>query len=123
MRANRRRHANIVPIASLATGVLLALFVCGAGIYCVWCKNRLHSIGNEIKGLERRLVELRSQNEVAKTKIARLSSKATLNERRSSNFFAKLGKFDDILTWESNTSAARADDEDVRPVRNRSARP
>ena len=67
MATNRRRHANIVPLASLATGVLLAVVLCGAGVYCVWCKNRLHTIGNEIKVLERRLTELRSQNEVAKT--------------------------------------------------------
>ncbi|MHA3773506.1 hypothetical protein ACXR0O_18385 [Verrucomicrobiota bacterium sgz303538] len=82
MSANRRRHANILPIASWATWILLALFVAGAGLYYVYCKNQLHTRGSQIKILEKELAELQNQNEVVQARIAMLSSPNALKTRR-----------------------------------------
>lgn len=82
MSANRRRHANILPIASWATWILLALFVAGAGLYYVYCKNQLHTRGAQIKILEKELAELQNQNEVVQARIAMLSSPNALKTRR-----------------------------------------
>lgn len=81
MSANRRRHANVLPIASLATWIVLAFFLAGSGLYYVYCKNQLHSRGGKIKALERELTELRNQNEVVQSRIAMLSSPHALRMR------------------------------------------
>ena len=81
MPANRRRHANALPIASFATWVVIGLFVCGAGLYYVWCKNHLHQTGARIETYERELRDLKIRNEEVRSKIAVLSSTDTLQRR------------------------------------------
>ncbi len=82
MPSNRRRHANVLPLASLATWIVLAAFVCGGGLYYVYCKNELHARGAQIKALEKEFGDLVNQNEVVRTSIARLSSPNELRKRR-----------------------------------------
>jgi hypothetical protein len=82
MSTNRRRHANILPIASWATWIILATFVACAGLYYVYCKNQLHTRGSRIKVLEKELTELQNQNEVVQSRIAMLSSIHALRIRR-----------------------------------------
>ena len=82
MSANRRRHANVLPIASWATWIVLATFLASAGLYYVYCKNQLHTRGAKIKALEKELTELRNQNEVVQSRIAMLSSPHALRTRR-----------------------------------------
>lgn len=81
MSTNRRRHANAIPLTSLATWCIVALFVLGGGLAYVWCKNQLYTTGSEIKALERELAELKKKNEVALSKISQLCSTAKLQER------------------------------------------
>lgn len=90
MSANRRRHANVLPIASWATWIVLATFLASSGLYYVYCKNQLHTRGAQIKTLERELTELRNQNEVVQARIAMLSSPHALRTRREQdrNFLA-----------------------------------
>ena len=86
MARNQRRHANAIPVAQFATWIVIAVFVCGAGLGYVWCKNQLYTTGAQIKNLEREVTELRSRNEVARSKIAQLSSTSKLQERYDSGF-------------------------------------
>lgn len=81
MSTNRRKHANAIPLASLATWCLIALFFLGGGLAYVWCKNQLYATGSEIKALERELAELKNKNEVALSKISQLCSTAQVQER------------------------------------------
>lgn len=81
MSTNRRKHANAIPLASLATWCIVALFFLGGGLAYVWCKNQLYTTGSEIKALERELVELKKKNEVALSKISQLCSTAQVQER------------------------------------------
>jgi hypothetical protein len=88
MPGNRRRHGNVVPLASLATWLIIALFVSGGGLYYVYCKNQLHRCGTEIRKLETELTDLRNQNEVIRARIARATSPNELRKLReaSKNF-------------------------------------
>lgn len=84
---NRRRHANVVPVAQIATWVLIVLFAACGGLYWVYCKNQLHARGDQIKGLERELAELRTQHEVVRARIAVLNSPNALRKLRESRTF------------------------------------
>src|SRR6266446_6735967 len=94
MSANKRRHANAVPIASFASWLLIGIFACAGGLGYVWCKNQLHTTGAQIKSLERELADLRNKNEVARTHIAQLSSTKALQDRFDTGFI-KLTKITD----------------------------
>ncbi len=52
---NRRRHANIVPVAALVRWVVVAFFLCTAGLGYVYFKNQMQTTGNEIRNLEAQL--------------------------------------------------------------------
>ena len=88
--SNRRRHANVLPIASLATWILLAGFAAMAGLYYVYCKNQLQSRGTTITALERELTDLKNKNEVLATSISKLAAPGALRARRAAekNFLA-----------------------------------
>jgi hypothetical protein len=106
MATNRRRHANAIPIASFVTWALVGLFVCLGGLSYVWYKNQLYTTGTEIKTLERELAELKNKNEVARTKIAQLSSTAVLQDRYNTGFIKLVPITNDHITVLSNTTAA-----------------
>ena len=82
MPSNRRRHANVLPVASLATWIIVAAFACCSGLYYVYCKHQLIARGNQIHQLEKELAELRTLNESANTRIAMLSSPTALRSRK-----------------------------------------
>lgn len=89
---NRRRHANALPIAQMATWVLFAAFAGAGGLYYVYCKNEVHARGTVLKALEKELTGLRTQNEVAKSRVATLSAPKALMDRRKQdpkNFLAE----------------------------------
>ena len=120
MAANRHRHANTLSVAKIATLSILALFIGGSGISFVWGKNRLHAIGSEIKQLERRLDQLRSANQAARTVIKKNSSTETLQARFSSGSIQLVP----IHHFESQDSHfTRGDEDEVRPVSNSSRSP
>jgi hypothetical protein len=77
---NRRRHANLLPITTLATWLLFAAWVTCGGIYYVNCKNDLVDRGSKIKTLEKTLNDLRNANEVELSRIAKLSSPNVLRQ-------------------------------------------
>jgi hypothetical protein len=58
MSANRRRHANALPLASMLTWLLVCAFVGAAGLGYVSLKNQLHSNGTDIQRLEGELESL-----------------------------------------------------------------
>lgn len=78
---NRRRHANVIPLFSLASWLVLLLSLGAGGLYYVNFKNQLLSRGNQIKTLEKKLTELRNDNEFAQTQIEKLSSPNALRKR------------------------------------------
>jgi len=120
--ANRRRHANAIPLASFATWAVIGIFACGGGLGYVWCKNQLYATGTEIKSLERELAELQNKNEVALSKIAQLSSTSKLQERFNSGFIKLVPITNDHIAVMSNGVPVPKPGE-LRPVANERTQP
>jgi len=83
---NRRRHANLVPVAALVKWVVVAFFLCTAGLCYVYFKNQMQTTGNDIRGLETRLNELRMDDDRERAQINRLSSQSYLERRLQEGF-------------------------------------
>ena len=90
MARNRRKHTNPLPIGGI-TKCVLALFFLGIfGLSYVAFKNQMHANGDNIERLERELAELRTQNEVVRARISKLSSRTYLRQRLESGFISML---------------------------------
>jgi hypothetical protein len=83
---NRRRHGNLVPVAALFKWVVVAFFLCTAGLCYVYFKNQMQSTGNDIRNLETRLNELRMDDDRERAQIDRLSSQSYLERRLQEGF-------------------------------------
>src|SRR5271157_3778904 len=83
---NRRRHANLVPVAALVKWVVVAFFLCTAGLCYVYFKNQMQTTGNDIRSLESRLNDLRMQDDRERAQIDRLSSQSYLERRLTEGF-------------------------------------
>ena len=80
MSGNRRRHANVVPLASILMWILVCAFVGGAGLGYVSLKNQLHEGADEIRKLEREI----GQNSTRITDV-----KNEINKRSAVDFLRK----------------------------------
>jgi hypothetical protein len=116
MSLNRRRHANVVPLASIATWIVVAAFAGSTGVYYVYCKNQLHITGATIKRLERDLDRLRLQDEELRASIVLHSSYPAL-KRLLDMGFMKLVRITDDRIIRVDAPAAPAEDE-LRGVSN-----
>jgi hypothetical protein len=85
MSTNRRRHANVVPLASILIWVIVCTFIGGAGLAYVSLKNDLYAGANEIKKLERDIEEVGVRITVVRGEIQKLSSVDALRRRYESD--------------------------------------
>ncbi len=117
MSTNRRRHANALPILTMATWIVALGCLGLVGLGFVYFKNQLHSSGAEIKKLEKELVDLQTACEVAQTKIASLSSRAELQRKLNTGFIKLIPVTDDRIVRAGAAPAQTAGSE-LRPVTN-----
>jgi len=119
---NRRRHSNRVPVAALVRWVVVAFFLCAAGLSYVYFKNQMQTTGNDIRSLEGELATLQTEDEAARAQIDRLSSQNYL-ERRLAEGFIQLTPIRDEcivrLHAKAGTSATADNDTELQPVSNR----
>jgi hypothetical protein len=94
MSANRRRHANALPLASMLTWLLVCAFVGAAGLGYVSLKNQLHANGADIKRLEGELEGLVSRVRNSQERIKEHSALAKVEDawRRDSSKLGGLRK-------------------------------
>jgi hypothetical protein len=85
MSANRRRHGNVVPLASILMWVVVCIFAGAAGLGYVSLKNQLHTGADEIKTLEREIDQVSMRISVVKSEIQKLSSLDALKKRYDSD--------------------------------------
>jgi len=95
MSGNRRRHANVIPLASILMWILVCAFVGAAGLGYVSLKNQLHTGADEIRKLERGIEQISTRITGVKGDINRLSSMEELRKRYQSDK-SKLGGLVDI---------------------------
>lgn len=120
---NRRRHANLVPIAALVRWVVAAGFLCTAGLCYVYYKNQMQTTGTEIRNLESTLASLRTQDDTERAQIDRLSSHSYLEKRLAEGFIQLTPITDDRIVRVhlpgSRNAVAAAGGDDLQPVSNR----
>lgn len=123
MAANRRKHANTVPVAGIVRWMIVGAFICITGLSYVYFKNQQHTTGTEIKNLERQLAELTMQNDIVRAKISQLSSRAALQKRIADGFIRMTPITDDRIvrlnTAPPSRSTAAADANELRAISNR----
>jgi len=120
---NRRRHANIVPVAALVRWVVVAFFLAAAGLGYVYFKNQMQATGNDIRSLEAQLASLRTQDDTVRAQIDRLSSHSYLERRLAEGFIQLTPIRDDCIVRvhpaASRTVASADESDDLQPVSNR----
>lgn len=123
MPGNRRRNANAVPLASMATWIVVCLFLGVAGLGYVWLKNQLHLSGGSIKQFEREYAQLMTQNETVRIRIVELSSMDAIKKRYDgdkSRLGGLIGILQDKIVFVNRPPRAVAEStNDVRKVVNR----
>ncbi len=120
MSANRRRNANLLPVAKILLIGLLLLTVGGGALFYVNAKNEVHRNGQRKKELERELLALETKDEVILARIAKLSSFDALRKRQSQDreLFAKLVPVADNQVVKLQDHAPAVGESQVRTVSN-----
>lgn len=117
-----RRHTNLVPVAALVRWVVVAFFLCTAGLCYVYFKNQMQTTGDEIRNLEGQLSALRTQDDTERAQIDRLSSHSYLEWRLAEGFIRLTPITDDrivrIHLARAKTAGTEAGDE-LQAVSNR----
>lgn len=86
MNGYRKNSINHIEVAWLTKLVIIVCVLGALGIVYAMSMNRLHDHAEVRRGFERQLKELREQNRVLDAHIARLSSRAMLEERIATGF-------------------------------------
>jgi hypothetical protein len=124
---NRHRHANRVPVAALIRWVVVAFFLCTAGLCYVYFKNQQQTTGNEIRTLEAQLNALATQDDIVRAQIDKLSSHGYLERRLAEGFIQLTPITDDHIVRVhlpgSQAASARSTDsaDDLRTISNQVA--
>lgn len=120
MSSNRRRNANLLPVAKILLIGMLILTVGGGALYYVNAKNEVHRNGQRKKELERELLSLETREEVVISQIARLSSFDSLRRRQSQEreAFAKLVPVTDSMVVRLQDRTPAGGEPQVRTVSN-----
>ena len=118
--SNRRRNANLLPVAKIVLSFMLFLILGGGGLYYVNAKNELHRYGQLKKELERELLAVATKDEVVLTRISKLSSYEALRKRQGQekDVFARLVPVADSLVVRLQEPASASGDSQVRTVSN-----
>ncbi len=120
MSSNRRRNANLLPVAKILLIGMLLLTVGGGALFYVNAKNEVHRNGQLKKNLERELLALETKDEVILSRIAKLSSFDSLRKRQQQDreVFAKLIPVSDNMVVRLQDKAPAAGEPQVRTVSN-----
>jgi len=120
MSSNRRRNANLLPVAKILVIGMLLLTVGGGALFYVNAKNEVHRNGQRKKELERELQALETKDEVVVSRIAKLSSFDALRRRQMQEreVFAKLVPVADTVVVRMSERPATPGESQVRTVSN-----
>lgn len=122
MNRSRRQNFNAIDAPSLARWILLTLFIALTGLIYVYLSIQLHRLGDQQNKLEKQLVSLRNQNEVATGQIAALTSRAAL-QRRLKEGYIKMVPIAEQNIVRLNTPARSPEEDSIQPVANEESRP
>jgi hypothetical protein len=117
MARNRRKNTNSLPAAGICRGVVYAVFAMMAGLGYVYLSYAINADGQQVCRLENEIKALDTQNEVARTQLASLSSRSVL-QRRLNEGFIKMVQISDASIVRINASTPTTIAA-LRPISNR----
>jgi hypothetical protein len=120
MSSNRRRNANLLPVARiLVIGAIILIFGGGA-LYYVNAKNEVHRYGQRVKALEHEIQSALIRDEVVMSRIAKLSSYEALRKRQQheKEAFAQLVPVNDSVLVRIQERSVPVNSSEVRTVSN-----
>lgn len=88
MKANRRKQVNPVHLSSLIQFLLVALFIGISGLFFLYIKTQQFALSEEIRQVERRIAQVRAQNESLLARVTELSSRRMLQQRIAEGFIS-----------------------------------
>ena len=120
MNANRRRNANVLPVARIFFTGALILVLGGGALYYVNAKNEVHRYGQRVKELEREIQGYITRDEVVMARIAKLSSYEALRKRQVTEreAFAQLVPVNDTMLVRVQERPSSSRNSEVRTVSN-----
>jgi hypothetical protein len=116
MNRSRRKKFNTIEAASLARWIVITIFFALAGLIYVYRTIQLHDLATEKDRLEKELISVRKERDVASDQIAALTSRSAL-QRRLKEGYIKM-----IPIAERNIVRLSAPEDDaIQPVANQHA--
>ena len=122
MNRSRRKNFNAIDAPALARWIVLTLFIALTGLIYVYLSIQLHRLGDQQNKLEKQLVSLRVQNEVATGQIAALTSRAAL-QRRLKEGYIKMIPIAEQNIVRLNAPVRSPEEDAIQPVANEENRP
>ena len=113
----QRKQFNAINAASLARWIVITAFLAVTGLIYVYLTVQLYDLGDRKKALERELVNVRAENDVAQVQIAALTSRSAL-QRRLKEGYLKMIPIADQSIVRLNPPGETVGEDAVRPVVN-----
>ena len=120
MQRQRRQQFNAINVASLARWLVITGFLAAVGLIYVYLTVQLYHLGDRKKALEREIVNLRADNDVANVQIAALTSRSALQRRLKEGYLKMIPIADTSIVRLSPPSSVPGDDA-IQPVVNQRA--
>ncbi len=117
---HQRKQFNTINAASLARWIVITAFVAVTGLIYVYLTVQLYHLGDRKKELERQLVNVRAENDVAQVQIAALTSRSAL-QRRLKEGYLKMIPIAEQSIVRLNTPAEVSSENAIQPVVNQRA--
>jgi cell division protein FtsB len=120
MQRQRRQQFNAINVASLARWLVITGFLAVVGLIYVYLTVQLYQLGDRKKALEREIVNLRAENDVANVQIAALTSRSALQRRLKEGYLKMVPIAETSIVRLSPPTTSPSDDA-VQPVANQHA--
>ncbi|CAN5556012.1 hypothetical protein BH18VER1_BH18VER1_03830 [soil metagenome] len=116
----QRKQYNAINAASLARWIVITAFLAMTGLMYVYLTVQLYHLGDRKKELERQLVNIRAENDVAQVQIAALTSRSAIQRRLKEGYLKMIpiAKADIVRL---NTPSGMHADNAIQPVANQGA--
>ena len=117
MNHSRRKKFNSIDVASLARWIVITIFLAVVGLIYVYRTIQLHDLATKKDRLEKELVSVKKERDVASDQIAALSSYSALRRRLKEGYITMV-QIEDRNIVRLNTTSESA----IRPVANEHSR-
>ena len=109
MNTNRRKQVNPVHVSSLVRWLLVAAFIGASALGFLFIKNQQFALADQIRQIERRIANVRSQNETLLARVTELSSRRVLQQRIADGFISMKPIQDNVIARLTPPAQSTAD--------------